>query len=204
MNAQDCLQMLREIKDVSFATVDEKGMPHNRIIDVMIVEEDRLVFCTGRGKDFYHQLIGNPHVAISALNKNWQMIRLTGAVRKLDDQKKWIDRIFEENPSMNDVYPGESRYILDPFAIESGAVEFFDLGTSPIHRESFSFGESKVQAKGFRITDACIGCGTCQRNCPQQAIDAGMPYVIRQDSCLHCGLCYENCPVQAIINRNEE
>jgi uncharacterized pyridoxamine 5'-phosphate oxidase family protein len=53
MNAQDCLQMLRDIKDVSFATADEKGLPHNRIIDVMIVEENRLVFCTGRGKDFY-------------------------------------------------------------------------------------------------------------------------------------------------------
>ena len=203
MNAQDCLQMLREIKDVSFASVDEKGFPHNRIIDVMIVEENRLVFCTGRGKDFYRQLISNPHVAISGLNKNWQMIRLTGAVKKLDDQKKWIDRIFEENPSMNDVYPGDSRYILDPFAIESGNVEFFDLGTSPIHRKSFSFGESKAIEKGFFITDDCIGCGTCQENCPQQSIDEGTPFAIRQDSCLHCGLCFENCPVDAIVRRGE-
>ncbi|MGI6050893.1 MAG: 4Fe-4S binding protein [Bilifractor sp.] len=203
MNAQDCLQMLREIKDVSFASVDEKGIPHNRIIDVMIVEENRLVFCTGRGKDFYRQLMSNPHVAISGLNKNWQMIRLTGTVKKLDDQKKWIDRIFEENPSMNDVYPGDSRYILDPFAIESGNLEFFDLGTSPIHRESFAFGESRVLEKGFFITDDCIGCGTCEANCPQQAIEEGTPFAIRQDSCLHCGLCFENCPVQAIVRRGE-
>ena len=203
MNAQDCLQMLREIKDVSFATVDENGKPHNRIIDVMIVEENRLVFCTGRGKDFYRQLTANPHVAISGLNKNWQMIRLTGTVKKLDDQKKWIDRIFEENPSMNDVYPGESRYILDPFAIESGNLEFFDLGTSPIQRESFAFGGSRVLEKGFFITENCIGCGTCEANCPQQAIVEGTPFAIRQDSCLHCGLCFENCPVQAIIRRGE-
>jgi uncharacterized pyridoxamine 5'-phosphate oxidase family protein/NAD-dependent dihydropyrimidine dehydrogenase PreA subunit len=203
MNAQDCLQMLREIRDVSFATVDENGMPHNRIIDVMIVEENRLVFCTGRGKDFYRQLTSNPHVAISGLNKNWQMIRLTGAVKKLEDQKKWIDRIFDENPSMNDVYPGESRYILDPFAVESGNLEFFDLGTSPIHRESFSFGESRGSEKGFFITDGCIGCGTCQSNCPQQSIDEGTPFTIRQDSCLHCGLCFENCPVEAIVRREE-
>ncbi len=27
MDVQDCLQMLREIKDVSFATVDGKGHP---------------------------------------------------------------------------------------------------------------------------------------------------------------------------------
>lgn len=203
MNAQNCLQMLREIKDVSFATVDENGLPHNRIIDVMIAEENRLVFCTGRGKDFYRQLTGNPHVAISGLNKNWQMVRLTGTVRKLDEQKKWIDRIFDENPSMNDVYPGESRYILVPFAIESGTVEFFDLGTSPIHRESFSFGGSKTAEKGFFITDSCIGCGTCQSGCPQQSIEEGTPFAIRQDSCLHCGLCYEVCPVNAIIRRGE-
>lgn len=203
MNAQNCLQMLREIKDVSFASVDGSGMPHNRIIDVMIVEENRLVFCTGRGKDFYRQLTDNPHVAISGLTKNWQMIRLTGTVKKLGDQKRWIDRIFEENPSMNAVYPGESRYILDPFAIESGNVEFFDLSISPIHRESFSFGESKTPEKGFLITDACIGCGTCQSNCPQQCIDEGTPFAIRQDSCLHCGLCFENCPVEAIVRRGE-
>jgi len=201
MNAQDCLQILRDIKDVSFATVDEKGMPHNRIIDVMIVEENRLVFCTGRGKDFYRQLTANPHVAISGMNKNWQMVRLTGKVRKLEDQKQWIDRIFEENPSMNDVYPGDARYILDPFAIESGNLEFFDLSTSPIHRESFSFGDSKPVEKGFFITEECIGCGTCQANCPQQCIDEGTPFVIRQDSCLHCGLCFENCPVEAIVRR---
>jgi uncharacterized pyridoxamine 5'-phosphate oxidase family protein/Pyruvate/2-oxoacid:ferredoxin oxidoreductase delta subunit len=203
MDAQNCLQMLREIKDVSFATVDEAGLPHNRIIDVMIVEENRLVFCTARGKDFYRQLTANPHVAICGMNKNWQMVRLSGTARKLDDQKQWIDRIFDENPSMNDVYPGDSRYILDPFAIESGSMEFFDLGTNPIHRESFSFGQDSTVEKGFLITDDCIGCETCQQNCPQQCIDEGEPFAIRQDSCLHCGLCFENCPVQAIVRRSE-
>ena len=53
MNIQDCLQLLREIKDVAFATVDEKGFPQVRIIDVMIVENEKLYFCTARGKDFY-------------------------------------------------------------------------------------------------------------------------------------------------------
>ena len=52
MNAQDCLQILRQIKDVAFATVDENGLPQVRIIDVMLVEQGRLYFCTARGKDF--------------------------------------------------------------------------------------------------------------------------------------------------------
>ena len=101
------------------------------------------------------------------------------------------------------VYPGESRYILEPFCLENGQVEFFDLGKSPIYRESMGFGTERTAQKGFVITDACIGCGECKRNCPQQCIEEGSPFAIRQENCLHCGLCLENCPVQAIERRGE-
>ena len=223
MNAQNCLEILREIKDVTFATVNDEGKPEARIIDVMIVEKDKLYFCTGRGKDFYRQLLEHPDVAVTGLNKEFQMVRLSGKAEKLTDQKHWIDRIFQENPMMNDVYPGESRYILEPFCISSGELEFFDLGKSPIYRESFVFGNAEgseeresmsdahkgrdsrcsLREKDFRITDACIGCGKCMRNCPQQCITKGTPFLIHQEHCLHCGLCYENCPVQAIVRRGE-
>ena len=48
MTARECFQILREIKDAAFATTDEEGRPHNRIIDVMLVEEEKLYFCTAR------------------------------------------------------------------------------------------------------------------------------------------------------------
>lgn len=203
MNAQTCLQILRDIKDVSFASVDEKGMPHNRIIDVMLVEDHKLYFCTARGKDFYNQITKNPHIAIAGLNRDFQMVRLHGTVKQLKEQKVWIDRIFGANPVMNDVYPGDSRYILEPFVVDNGQIEFFDLSKHPIQRQSFRLNQEVLQEHGFFITDSCIGCGTCQRNCPQQCIQAGTPFVIEQDHCLHCGLCYENCPVQAIVRRGE-
>lgn len=38
MNAQNCLQILRDVKDAAFATVDEKGLPQIRMIDVMLTE----------------------------------------------------------------------------------------------------------------------------------------------------------------------
>lgn len=134
MNVQRCLDILREIKDVAFATVDENGFPQIRIIDVMIVENEKLYFCTARGKDFYHQIITNGQVAITGMNKEFQMVRLNGKAEKLEENKKWMDRIFEENPSMNAVYPDESRYVLEAFCIEKGDVEFFDLGKEPIVR----------------------------------------------------------------------
>ena len=68
MNAQDCLQILRQIKDVVFATVDETGLPQVRIIDVMLVEQGRLYFCTARGKDFFRQLEANGQVAVCGMN----------------------------------------------------------------------------------------------------------------------------------------
>lgn len=202
-NARHCLDLLREIRDVSFATVDENGLPQIRIIDVMLVDEGSLYFCTSRGKDFHAQLLRNPHVAIVGMTKDWQMIRLSGAAKKIeDDPHSWIDRIFDENPSMNDVYPKDSRYVLDPFRIDSGCAELFDLGVSPIFRQTFSLGGAPAHMQGFAIAESCISCGKCARNCPQQCIVPGKPFEIQQEHCLHCGLCYENCPVSAIKRRS--
>lgn len=202
MDAQDCLDTLRQIKDVSFATVDGEGHPQIRIIDVMLVEKGRLYFCTSRGKDFHAQLLRDPHVAIVGMTHDFKMVRLAGEARRVEvAPRAVIDRIFDENPSMNDVYPGDSRYVLDPFVIETGCVELFDLGVSPIFRQTFSLGGAPVHVQGFKIMDACIGCGTCARTCPQQCIASGSPFVIDQAHCLHCGLCFESCPVKAIVRR---
>lgn len=201
MDAQKCLEILRSIKDVAFATVDDKGLPQVRMIDVMLVDKGKLYFCTARGKDFYTQLKNSGYLAITGLNAQYQMIRLSGKAYSLPEPKRWIDRIFHENPSMNGVYPGESRYILEPFCIDRGEIEFFDLGKSPIVRQTFPLGQDTIKQKGYEITNLCIGCGKCKKSCPQHCIEIGKPYVIQQEHCLHCGLCYENCPVQAIVKR---
>ena len=194
--------MLREIRDVSFATVNEEGRPEIRIIDVMLVDEGKLYFCTSRGKEFHAQLMRDPHVAIVGMTKDSKMIRLAGTVTRIeDDQHSWIDRIYDENPSMNGVYPGESRYVLDPFCIDNGCLELFDFGVFPIFRQTFTLGASPAHLRGFEITDACIGCGKCAKNCPQHCIVPGKPFVIQQEHCLHCGLCFENCPASAIKKR---
>lgn len=51
----------------------------------------------------------------------------------------------------------------------------------------------------YRISDACISCGSCAEQCPAEAISQGdTQYVIDEDACLSCGACAEQCPMGAI------
>ncbi len=52
----------------------------------------------------------------------------------------------------------------------------------------------------YKITDACISCGSCAAQCPAEAISQGdTQYVIDPDACLSCGACAEQCPMSAIV-----
>ena len=198
------MRLLRELKSVSMATVDGEGCPQVRIIDVMLVEDGALYFCTARGKSFYEELIRTKKVAILGMTKEYQTIRLNGEAEKMKEQKYWVDRIFEENPVMNEVYPGMARYILEPFRVKDGTIEYFDLNTHPIFREDTGIGTFTPLQKGFQITETCILCGSCEAVCPQKAIvckDGN--YVIGQEHGLHCGLCMETCPAGAIVKRGQ-
>jgi len=53
----------------------------------------------------------------------------------------------------------------------------------------------------YRImSDKCIGCTKCARNCPVNCITGKVkePHVIDESACVGCGKCAENCPVNAI------
>lgn len=49
------------------------------------------------------------------------------------------------------------------------------------------------------ISDECIMCGSCEPECPVDAISQGdTQYEIDADLCIDCAACAEVCPVDAI------
>lgn len=62
----------------------------------------------------------------------------------------------------------------------------------------------------FKITDECIACGSCEMECPNEAISEGDEfYVIDPDKCTECvgfydtQQCYDVCAVEAPVSDPE-
>ena len=157
------MDLFRRVKIAAAATVDAEGHPQARIINVMLAEDDGMYIVTSRGKPFYKQLVETGEIALAAMCPDCQSLKFTGKLRVVD--KSWVDKVFAQNPGMNEVYPGESRYILDAFHIYAGHGEWFDLLHYPISRETFAYGGDTEEYNGFVIQDACIGCGACVAAC---------------------------------------
>lgn len=204
MDAKTCLQKLQYVGVLAFATVDGYGNPQIRNISAIHYEPDAMYFFTAKGKDFCKELLADGRVQILGYTKYKEMIRLSAKAVSVPetDQLKWIDTIFDEQPYLSNVYPGDTRKLAGiVFQITDAEIEYFNLGVNPIFRESYVIGNGNISPKGYCITGSCVGCGTCLKNCPQRCIEPGEPYRIKQEHCLHCGNCYEVCPVKAVEKR---
>ncbi len=200
MDAETCINKLRLVGTLSFATVDRNGKPQIRCVSAIHYENNAMYFFTARGKNFCRELLENNSVQVLAHTKFNEMIRLSGKAVPAPDneQEKWIDIIFSEQPYLSNVYPDNTRKIGIVFCVKNAEIEYFNLGVNPIFRELYTIGNEKIPFKGYKISEICIGCGACEKVCPPRCIVIDIPYKIRQNNCLHCGACYEKCPVKAI------
>ncbi len=69
----------------------------------------------------------------------------------------------------------------------------------------FNAGENKAwvaiaakKAKGFRVSEACIGCGQCVRLCPRGNIRLEGGKAVIGTNCVQCLGCLQFCPKEAI------
>ena len=111
--------------------------------------------------------------------------------------------MFENNPYMKEIYPGDTREILDVFCLYEAQGEYFDISVpSNIIRKSIVIGDAQEVQTGYYVGKDCIGCKLCYSVCPQKCIDITQkPVVIEQNHCLHCGRCAQICPMQTIEKR---
>ena len=159
MDLETCLKKLEYVGVLAFATVDEDGAPQIRNISAIHYEKDGIYFFTARGKNFCKQLLADGRVQILGYTRYKEMIRMSGRVQCIpeDQQKKWTDVIFKEQPYLENVYPGDTREIGIIFSLTEAEVEYFNLGVNPIFRETYTLGNYQKQSKGYQITDSCIG-----------------------------------------------
>lgn len=113
MDAKTCLQKLQYVGVLAFATVDGAGNPQIRNISAIHYEPDALYFFTARGKEFCKELLTDGRVQILGYTKYKEMIRLSAKAVPVpqEEQKRWIDTIFSEQPYLSNVYPGDTRSI---------------------------------------------------------------------------------------------
>ena len=51
----------------------------------------------------------------------------------------------------------------------------------------------------YKISDACVNCGACEAECPQEAIsEQDGKRVIDEGKCVSCGACAAACPAEDI------
>lgn len=129
--------------------------------------------------------------------------RLYELLEKITEGKATMDTLTELKQLARDVKDtslcglGQSA----PNPILSTLEKFYDEYVEHVVDKKCRAGVCKALTKLY-ITEKCIGCTKCARNCPVQCISGEVRKLHRidTDKCIKCNACLHNCPVHAIIH----
>ncbi|OPJ62765.1 pyridoxamine 5'-phosphate oxidase family protein [Clostridium oryzae] len=118
---KETLEFLKEAGTFYIATT-EGDQPRVRPFGAVFEYEGKLYIVTNNTKKCFKQMIANPKVEISGMNKKGQWIRLTGELAN-DDRREAKEAALESNPFLKNMYN-----------IDDGifAVLYFTKGTATI------------------------------------------------------------------------
>ena len=95
-------------------------------------------------------------MAISA-TKDKIAVSLRGKIKNIG--KKNLDIMFEKNPYMKKIYPGDTKDAIEVFRLYEAQGEYFDISNpSNIVRDTITIGKNEAVQTGYFIGKECIVC----------------------------------------------
>ncbi|WP_199563488.1 MULTISPECIES: 4Fe-4S binding protein [unclassified Oceanispirochaeta] len=193
---------------------------HSRIMHFNGYDEEGIYFRTMGNKPFGRQLKDGKKITVCGIDDARVLghnedgvpefppgyfVRLVGEIKYLDEAA--VREKAETNKAMElAVYDMEHYPMMKEgnFVIYKAKGEVFDYDFGcktrdhKLLRTRFEFGGMPFNKVGPTITESCIECGACFKNCTFKAIEEGSPYRVISQRCDDCGTCIVNCPVNAI------
>ena len=219
MKIEEIYKHFDKIGSCTFATVNGK-YPETRIAHFLTFDENGLYFETMNTKPFYKQLKETGTVSVCGLSSNPNVetdekgnpifapgyfIRVSGNVQEftIEEAKNKSDARFNFFIEDNKRYHTITGFCLNRF---HGEIYDFDFEKEnrdyKLLRERFSFGNFHLINAGLTISEECIGCGNCFKQCTFNAIEkVGKKYKINGSRCDECGSCFLSCPTHAITHK---
>lgn len=219
MSIKEIYELFERIGVLTFSTIYNDEV-HSRSAHFNGYDEDGIYFRTMWNKPFARQLVETGKVTVNGITDSRILshdensvpefppgysIRLIGEVKLVSEEvireKAKNNKELELAAFDMDKYTAMRR---GNFVINKAKVEVFDFDFLCEHRDHkvlrtrISFGGMDYNLAEPRITDKCIGCDLCFKNCSFKAIEKGKPYRVISEKCDDCGACIMECPVGAI------
>jgi len=142
---------------------------------------------------------------LARLLKNYGAIIVGGLHLKMPDSigdVKALKRSFEENKKL--VIKAEEKICRSVNDLKNGKLPHEGLGiiyhlAGLFGQRLYFFGKTRKYTDKLKInSQACMGCGLCEKLCPMNNITLADGIAVSGDKCTMCYRCISKCPKQAI------
>jgi uncharacterized pyridoxamine 5'-phosphate oxidase family protein len=119
-----------------FLATSVDGQAHVRPFSFAAIEDDKLWFCTARGKDVYDELIENPRFELSAWKPGNPWLIVRGSAVFAEPSFATRQAGFEHMIALGEAHESADDGLLVFFYVSDGFAKICDITG---HEESFSF-----------------------------------------------------------------
>jgi uncharacterized pyridoxamine 5'-phosphate oxidase family protein len=110
-----------------FLATSVNNEPHVRPFSFAVVEDERLWFCTSKGKDVYHELIANPRFELSAWAPGRPWLIVGGGAAFAEPSAAIRQAGFEHMVSLGEAHTDANDGLLIFFYAQEGIARICDI-----------------------------------------------------------------------------